>query len=131
MNKNIIIGIVVVIALIGGYAIYKNSNTEGITFSPAPSPVTTPSPVPTPTPVPSPTPVSPTAPIVKTFTVTGSNFAFNPSSISVKKGDTVKITFKNSGGMHDWRVDEYGAATKVISTGAEGTITFVANKTGS
>ena len=32
----------------------------------------------------------------KTFTVNGSNFAFAPSTITVKKGDTVRIVFKNT-----------------------------------
>src|SRR5882672_6015209 len=31
----------------------------------------------------------------KEFTVTGQNFSFSPSTLTVNKGDTVKITFKN------------------------------------
>jgi plastocyanin len=68
---------------------------------------------------------------VKEFTVTGSNFKFSPATMSVKKGDTVKITFINSGGMHDWVIDEFDARTSVIQDGAQETITFVADKTGS
>ncbi len=124
MNKNIIIGIVVVVALIGGYAIYKNSNT--LDYSYEQPPVTTPSPAPI-----SETPAPSSAPSVKEFTVTGGNFYFSPSSISVKKGDTVKITFKNGGGTHDLRVDGYGVGTKVMGTAGQETVTFVADKTGS
>lgn len=68
---------------------------------------------------------------VKEFTVTGSNFKFAPTTMTVKKGDTVSITFVNSGGMHDFVIDEFNARTKVIQGGAQETITFVADKAGS
>ncbi len=66
----------------------------------------------------------------KTFTVKGLNFSFDVKEIKVKKGDTVKIVFKNTEGFHDWRVDEFNAATKQIREGEEDTVTFVADKTG-
>ena len=69
--------------------------------------------------------------VVKEFTVTGNNFAFAPKTMTVKKGDTVKITFVNAGGNHDLRIDEFNATTKVIRGGAQETISFVADKTGS
>ncbi|MDQ3075899.1 MAG: cupredoxin domain-containing protein [bacterium] len=68
---------------------------------------------------------------VKEFTVDGKNFAFAPSKITVKKGDKVKITFKNSEGFHDWVIDEFGAATKQAKAPTTEVIEFVANKTGS
>lgn len=67
---------------------------------------------------------------VKEFVVEGSNFKFVPNAITVNKGDTVRIVFKNVGGMHDWKIDEFDAATKVIQTDEEETIEFVADKTG-
>ncbi|MEX2010513.1 MAG: cupredoxin domain-containing protein [Parcubacteria group bacterium] len=67
---------------------------------------------------------------VKSFVVTGTNFRFNPSSIAVKKGDTVQLTFINSAGIHDLRIDEFKVATKNLSSGQSETVTFVANKTG-
>ncbi len=67
---------------------------------------------------------------VKSFTVEGKNFSFSPSTLTVKKGDKVKITFKNSGGMHDWVLDEFNAKTKQIAAGASETIEFVADKAG-
>jgi plastocyanin len=48
----------------------------------------------------------------------------------VKKGDTVTITFKNSVGFHDWKLDEFKAATAKLAAGKEETVTFVADKTG-
>lgn len=66
------------------------------------------------------------------FTVTGNNFAFAPSTMTVKKGDTVTVTFKNSDGFHDFVIDELsGAKTSKIKGGEEETITFVADKAGS
>ncbi len=67
---------------------------------------------------------------VKEFTITGKNFSFDPSSITVKKGDTVKITFKNASGMHDFRIDEFRVATKIITGGKEETVEFTADKSG-
>lgn len=67
---------------------------------------------------------------VKEFTVVGSNFMFDPATITVNRGDKVKITFKNSGGMHDWRIDEFGVATKKIKTGEEEVLEFTADKVG-
>jgi nitrosocyanin len=66
----------------------------------------------------------------KEFVVTGSNFAFAPATLTVKKGATVKITFKNADGFHDFRIDEFNVATKRIRSGAEETVTFVADKMG-
>ncbi len=68
---------------------------------------------------------------VKEFTIEGSNFAFVPSSITVNKGDKVKITFKNTQGFHDFVVDEFGAATKQGQAPFDEVIEFIADKTGS
>ncbi len=70
-------------------------------------------------------------PATKTFTVSGSSFAFDIKTIEVSKGDLVKITFKNSGGNHDFRVDGYNVGTKVLSAGGEETFEFTADKAGS
>ncbi len=67
----------------------------------------------------------------KEFTVTGSSFKFDPNEIKVNKGDTVKITFKNAGGMHNFVIDEFKVATQKLATGGEETVTFTADKAGS
>jgi plastocyanin len=66
----------------------------------------------------------------KTFTVTASSFKFDPAEMKVKKGDKVTIVFKNSGGMHDWVIDEFDAGTKQLPAGGTETISFVADKVG-
>ena len=67
---------------------------------------------------------------VKEFNVDGSNFKFSVAEMKVNKGDTVKVTFNNVEGMHDWVVDEFNARTKQIQAGELETITFVADQTG-
>ncbi len=67
---------------------------------------------------------------VKEFTVTGKNYSFSPLTLTVNKGDTVKITFKNAGGMHDLRIDEFNVSTKRIGDGEQDVVQFVADKAG-
>lgn len=74
-----------------------------------------------------PTPPPATA---KSFTVTGDNFKFDLAEMRVKKGDTVRVTFKNAEGFHDWKLDEFGAATQKLQAAQEETIEFVADKAG-
>lgn len=70
------------------------------------------------------------APVVKEFTVVGKNFAFEPSLMTAKKGDKVRITFKNENGYHDFVIDEFGVATKQTQAPTIEVIEFTANKTG-
>lgn len=67
---------------------------------------------------------------VKEFTVSGTSFSFSPETITVNKGDSVKITFKNSEGYHDLVIDGYDVSTKQINTGETGVVEFVADKAG-
>lgn len=69
--------------------------------------------------------------VVREFKVTGSPFKFDLSTITVKKGEKVRIVFTNASGKHDWVLDEFtGARTKVLDAGASETIEFVADKVG-
>lgn len=116
--KNILI-LVVALVIIGGggYYFYTNSQktpAEEVVGMPVPG---------------TDTPEMEVTNVVE-FTVEGKNFAFMPSTLSVKKGDTVKITFKNTGGFHDLVIDEFNVRTKQIQTGEE-TVEFVADKAGS
>jgi len=64
------------------------------------------------------------------FIVEGTPFAFSIKEMSVDQGDTVRVTFRNKVGFHDWVIDEFNARTKQLQAGQEQTIEFVANKTG-
>lgn len=67
---------------------------------------------------------------IKEFSIDASPFSFTLSTITVNRGDTVKITLKNLNGTHDWTLDEFNASTRVLKVGEEGTITFIADKSG-
>jgi len=74
---------------------------------------------------------TPTNTKAKEFTVSGQNFSFTPSLITVAKGDKVKITFKNTSGFHDFRIDEFDVATKQSQSPATEVLEFTADKIGS
>ncbi|MEN9625915.1 MAG: hypothetical protein RL557_243 [archaeon] len=72
----------------------------------------------------------------KIFVLTGENFKFMMDGVDnpilrVKEGDTVKIEFESVGGFHDWKIDEFGAATQKVNEGGKTSVVFVANKKGS
>ena len=68
---------------------------------------------------------------VKEFTISGKNFSFTPSIITVKKGNKVKITFENTSGFHDFKIDEYGVTTKQTQSPTIEILEFTADKVGS
>jgi plastocyanin len=68
---------------------------------------------------------------VREFVVSGQNFSFTPSVITVKKGDKVKITFNNTQGFHDFKIDEYGVASKQSKSPTAEVLEFTADKAGS
>lgn len=138
MNKKIILVIVVLVLVIGGYMIYKNNNApyeeENMKVEQPQAPATVSDDLNTTTTKAIDDTVKgeeKAVATVKEFTVDGSNFKFSPNTINVKKGDTVKITLKNIGGFHDFRIDAFKVATKQIKEGTTETVTFVADKAGS
>lgn len=147
MSKYWLVGAVSVLLLGWGCTSQKASvnNTKpldappGIPGEEINNPVTLPSPAPAPAPAPEPenkvevkanAEVSITPPEVKVFNVEGSSFAFSPGEIRVKKGDTVKIVFKNIDGFHDLTIGGYNVGTSRVGTGGTGMVEFVADKTG-
>jgi len=64
------------------------------------------------------------------FTVTGKNFSFAPSVMSVNKGERVRITFVNDVGTHDLVVEGYDARTQILQGGQSETIEFIADEAG-
>lgn len=109
-----VIGGVVVLVLVAG-VVYLSGNYQ----SPAsPTPV-----------VSSPSPVASEANL-QSFEIEGKPFEFSIKEIRVKEGDRVRITFKNTEGMHDWVIDEFNARTRQIQAGESETVEFVANKKG-
>ncbi|BCX14577.1 MAG: hypothetical protein KatS3mg088_260 [Patescibacteria group bacterium] len=62
--------------------------------------------------------------------VEGGMYYFNPDVIKVKKGETVKISFRSVDGVHDFVIDEFDARTEIIREGQTAEVSFVADKTG-
>lgn len=141
MNKNRTIVLAVIIAVILGLATWYVTSqnvapgtsiaTDNMQPAPEPMPSPTPTPDTTPMPTPAPTPTPDQTGSVKTFNVSAFNFGFAPKTITVNKGDVVKLVVTNTGGYHDLRIDEFNVATKRISDGQTDTVQFTADKTGS
>lgn len=68
---------------------------------------------------------------VKAFNLQNKALSFDVKEIKVKKGDTVKVTFKVTQGTHDFVVDEFSTRTELLKVGQEETVEFIADKTGS
>src|SRR3989344_7157827 len=117
----VVLGVLGLVVVAGGLFMLKKSP------SPAPSEVV--SQPETGTVVEEPT-VVPAEGTVKEFTVEGSPFKFVPNVIKVKKGDTVRVTFKNVTGNHDFVIDEFEVQTNQIGEGEEEEVEFVADKVG-
>lgn len=66
---------------------------------------------------------------VKEFTVTAKRFSFEPSTITVNKGDKVRLTLINSDTSHGIAISEFGV-NAVAGAGQQKTVEFVADKEG-
>lgn len=63
--------------------------------------------------------------------VVGTEFAYNPSTLTVKRGQTVEIVFKNEGSVaHDLLIDEFNVKTAAIAAGQSTTVRFTPNQAG-
>lgn len=72
-----------------------------------------------------------TATETQKITVTGSEFAFSPSAITLKKGQPAEITFKNMGAFpHNLAITDLNVKTKTIQPGEQDTVQFTPTKTG-
>jgi plastocyanin len=118
MNKSLIGVVVGLIVIVGAVFLMKNNasapttdnnnvQTQQPTPTPAPNPTPTPNPTETPTPVPAPNPTptpnptpNPVTVAPKTIEVSMVDSGFNPASITINKGDTVK--FVNNGTKAIW-----------------------------
>lgn len=131
MNTKVILAIVVVVLLLGGGAYFLSQNKA---TAPAATEVTS---APVQEALPTAMEESPedamgaeTTGTVKEFTVTGSSFKFAPATLTVNKGDTVRITFKSTSMMHDFVIDELNVKSEVLPSGETEVIEFTADQAG-
>ncbi|OGD55763.1 hypothetical protein A3I57_02830 [Candidatus Beckwithbacteria bacterium RIFCSPLOWO2_02_FULL_47_23] len=105
-----ILGLLVVAALIYGGVMYSKKPAEIKTASPAP--------------------MITDAAGVKVFTVSGANFRFDPSTITVQQGDKVRIVFKSLDMQHDFDITELGVDSPVTVAGETSEFEFTADQAG-
>ena len=131
MTRNLTIAVIVIILLVAGFIFIRSSNQNALT--PTPSPVAQMSPEVTPSETASPSATaSSSAQVAQQITVTGTEFAFTPSTINVKMGQPVTITFKNAGKFsHNLTIAGLNVATKTIPAGQSDSVTFTPAKAGS
>lgn len=116
------IGIIIVVLVgVGGYFLLRGGYQ-------APTPA--PTPAPTATPKETGTTQAPTTGVTE-IGVSGTEFSFSPSSINVKAGEQVKITFRNNGRTsHNLTIEGLAIGTKTISGGQTDVVEFTASSTG-
>lgn len=66
---------------------------------------------------------------VKEFTITAFKFGFNPSTITVNKGDTVRLTITSTDTTHGFAIRDYNINQR-IEPGKPVKIEFTADKSG-
>ena len=126
-NLIFIVILVIVIVIVGGYFIFKGGY-QAPSQKGAPGQITTPPPEAPP--AGEVTPPLPGAP-AREITVIGTEFSFNPSSISVFAGERVKINFRNEGATpHNFVIAELGVGTNTIGGGQTDAIEFTAPSSG-
>lgn len=67
---------------------------------------------------------------IVTFNVTGTMYSFSPPTMSVRKGDRVRVNFTSQNGSHDFVIDELNARTSILASGKSESIEFIASETG-
>lgn len=64
---------------------------------------------------------------IREIEVSGDEYSYSPSMVSVKRGDKVRIVFTNNGNLpHNLVIDELDVSTKTIAGGKSDTINFTA-----
>ena len=121
-----LVGVGVAVVLFGGLYLYTNSNSAPAvpnqnivanTQKEVPSPIID-------------SDVTQSPSINTVIEVTGGEFFYKPNEIKVKVGEKVTINFKNSGGFHDFVIDELGINSGKIAAGETKEVTFTPTSVG-
>jgi len=124
MNKKLLLGLGAVIVVVIIIVMVSRGSNSSTTTTDQPAEATA-------VDTASPAPVNTTSSLVKMLAVSGKNFSFTPSTLTVKKGDAVTITFTNTDGFHDLKIDQFNVATKRIGEGQSEEVSFIADTAGS
>lgn len=133
MKKNLLVAAIVVVLAGGAIWFINNSRTESTPLEPGEQVTNTEANTATPVseskaPEDTQTMVKES---VKEIVVEASEFKFMPATLTLKKGEKVRLVLKNIGKMpHNFVIDELGVQTKTISPDDEGTIEFTPSEVG-
>ena len=129
-SNKALFAVIGLIIIVGGMVAFVGSGNNGGTVpTPMPTPVVEAS---------TPPMVSPTASgsmlqgkkANVELKINGGGFYYKPDVLTVKKGDIIKLTYTNDGGMHDFNIDELNVHSRKIKTGETDVIMFAADKAG-
>jgi len=67
---------------------------------------------------------------IKEINMEAGSFYYKPNTITVKKGETVKIVMHSVSMMHDFNIDELNVRMPIVKNGDTGTVEFTADKVG-
>jgi len=68
---------------------------------------------------------------VRELTVEGFEYGFDPGEITLSRGDTVRVVFRNTGTIeHDFTIPDLDVATPVVNPGEEATVEFMVRERG-
>ena len=68
---------------------------------------------------------------IEEIVVAGNEYSFSPATVTLKKGTTYRITFKNTGNaMHNYIVSDLGISTATVSPGESASMNVTPEKAG-
>ena len=118
-NMPLVLGISLVLLLILGVGFYINNRRNMVNTKASDNPIQV-------------TEVAGTADSnLKVITMEAGTFFFKPSELKIEKDKPVKIVITNTGGMHDFVIDELNVKSKVVSDGENLEVVFTPSKAGS
>lgn len=67
---------------------------------------------------------------IRTIEVEAGAFYYKPETITIKKGETVKIVLNSKDMMHDFNIDELNVKSPIVKSGETNTVEFTATTAG-
>lgn len=120
MNKNILIGLGVMFLVIA-LGSYLERNSKPVIVKPNKEVVS----------VSSPAKNEVDGESINEIVLTAKDFSITPNKVNVKKGDKLKITFKNEGLFaHNFLINGLGVKIESVKSGEESSVDITANKIG-